>query len=127
MVLYLHIFISAAKAGCGTSLVNANVAVTKNCSEDECHNRSMIADPSWLSSTEGSHDCVDLCAGPSKEIIDFTCFNGQEQWLTFGGQLDYAVPSPEVNTGGWLDKLQQQLGRRRPTAAALVSLIGSRF
>jgi hypothetical protein len=21
--------------------------------------------------------------------------------MTFGGQLDYAVPSPEVNTGGW--------------------------
>lgn len=37
--------------------------------------------------------------GPAKDTVDFTCFNGQEAWMTFGGQLDYAVPSPEVNTG----------------------------
>jgi hypothetical protein len=36
--------------------------------------------------------------GPSKEV-DYTCFNGQEAWMTFGGQLDFALPSPEVNTG----------------------------
>jgi hypothetical protein len=42
---------------------------------------------------------VYCAAGPAKETLDFTCFNGQEAWMTFGGQLDYAVPSPEVNTG----------------------------
>lgn len=36
--------------------------------------------------------------GPSPDV-DSTCFNGQDAWLTFGGQLDYALPSPEINTG----------------------------
>eukprot|EP00882_Tetradesmus_deserticola_P020296 GHRQ01021908.1.p1 GENE.GHRQ01021908.1~~GHRQ01021908.1.p1 ORF type:complete len:203 (+),score=42.02 GHRQ01021908.1:82-609(+) len=36
--------------------------------------------------------------GPSKEV-DYTCFNGQDAWLTFGGQLEYTLPSPEVDTG----------------------------
>lgn len=36
--------------------------------------------------------------GPATDV-DLTCFNGQDAWMTFGGQLDYALPSPEVNTG----------------------------
>lgn len=36
--------------------------------------------------------------GPSADT-DFTCFNGQDTWVTFGGQLDYFLPSPVVNTG----------------------------
>lgn len=34
--------------------------------------------------------------GPSADV-DLTCFNGQDTWLAFGGQLDHALPSPEVN------------------------------
>lgn len=49
--------------------------------------------------THLSATAVYCAAGPAKETLDFTCFNGQEAWMTFGGQLDYAVPSPEVNTG----------------------------
>eukprot|EP00775_Hariotina_reticulata_P003140 gene3140-3417_t len=36
--------------------------------------------------------------GP-KADVGLTCFNGQDGWMTFAGQLDYTVPSPEVNTG----------------------------
>ncbi|KAF6261501.1 hypothetical protein COO60DRAFT_1501639 [Scenedesmus sp. NREL 46B-D3] len=47
--------------------------------------------------------------GPSKDI-DYACFNGQEAWLTFGGQLEYALPSPEVNTGTYRCIKQYSVG-----------------
>lgn len=49
-------------------------------------------------STHSSANLSLSHAGPAKDS-DYTCLNGQEQWLTFGGQLEYALPSPEVNTG----------------------------
>jgi len=37
-------------------------------------------------------------AGPKADVA-LSCFNGQDGWMTFAGQLDYTVPAPEVNTG----------------------------